>query len=76
VNNANEMFEYDERRRIRIHPRAKALITALSNFIYKPDTSIPKKDGFDHLCDAMGYLLWSEFNVLQRNSLTVTTFRI
>lgn len=72
VNNAQAMFlkqatragEHD-RRRVRIHPRAKPLITALSNLTYKENTSIRDKgSGFDHVCDALDYLLWQEFNVL------------
>jgi hypothetical protein len=65
VNNAQAMYQQGERRRVRIHPRAKALITALSNLTYKEGTSIRDKgSGFDHVCDAIDYLLWSEFNVL------------
>jgi len=65
-NNANQMYEHDGRRRVRIHPDARPLITGLANLTYKEDTSIRnKKSGFDHICDAMDYLLWQEFNVLQ-----------
>lgn len=75
-NNANAMY-HDRatgRRRARIHPRADALITALSNLTYKEGTSQrDKKSGFDHLCDAMDYLLWQEFNVLEPDR-TPTTF--
>lgn len=64
-NNANAMFLQGARRRVRIHPRAKPLITALKNLTYKEGTSIRDKgSGFDHVCDANDYLLWSEFNVL------------
>lgn len=66
-NNANAMYwdANTQRRRVRIHPKAKALVTALSNLTYKEGTSQrDKKSGFDHLCDAMDYLLWQEFNVL------------
>jgi PBSX family phage terminase large subunit len=67
VNNAQQMFSHGERRRVRIHPRAKALTTGLANLTYKEGTSQPdKKSGFDHICDALGYLLWQEFNVLER----------
>lgn len=69
VNNAQAMFLDAEtnRRRVRIHPRASALTTGLSNLTYKEGTSQPdKKSGFDHICDALGYLLWQEFNVLHR----------
>lgn len=64
-NNANAMYLQDGRCRVRIHPDAKVLITALSNFTYKEGTSIRnKKSPFDHICDAADYLLWQEFNVL------------
>lgn len=66
INNTQQMF-FDaetQRRRIRIHPRAKALITGLANLTYKEGTSAPdKKSGFDHITDALGYLTWQEFNV-------------
>jgi hypothetical protein len=64
-NNANEMY-FDvltSRRRVKIHPTAAALITALSNLTYKNGTR-DKKSPFDHICDATDYLLWQEFNVL------------
>jgi len=75
INNTNEMFEYDGRRRIRVHPSARALITALGNLTYKEGTSAPdKKSGFDHITDALGYLLWEEFNVLQPAGTVFTTY--
>lgn len=65
VNNAQAMFLQGARRRVRIHPRAVPLISALKNLTYKEGTSIrDKSSGFDHVCDALDYLLWQEFNVL------------
>lgn len=65
INNAQQMFFHEDKRRVRIHPRATVLTTGLANLVYKDGTSQPdKKSGFDHICDAMGYLLWQEFNVL------------
>jgi PBSX family phage terminase large subunit len=67
INNAQRMYFDPEinRRRIRINPKASALITGLSNLTYKEGTSAPnKKSGFDHICDAIDYLLWQEFNVV------------
>jgi hypothetical protein len=64
-NNANEMY-FDvlaNTRRVKIHPKAIALITALSNLTYKNGVR-DKKSPFDHICDATDYLLWQEFNVL------------
>jgi hypothetical protein len=66
-NNANAMFAAGKplRRRVRVHPRAKAYITALKNLTYKEGTSVRDKgSGFDHVCDAGDYVLWQEFNVL------------
>lgn len=61
----NDKGERTEVRRVLIHPRCKSLIRALSGLIYKEGTSQPhKKDGYDHPCDALGYLLWQEFNTL------------
>ncbi len=65
INNVNQMLLEDGKRRLRIHPDAKALITALASLTYKEGTSQPNKNsGFDHLCDALGYLCWQEFNVV------------
>jgi len=76
-NNANAMYETDDRRRVRIHPDAKPLITAAANLTYKEDTSIrDKKSGFDHILDAMDYLLWQEFNVLENRKPTSFSFRV
>jgi hypothetical protein len=70
-NNANAMYLQGDRRRVRVHPRALALRKGLKNLTYKEGTSIrDKASGFDHICDAMDYLLWQEFNVLwQRPSV-------
>ena len=78
-NNANAMYldKASDRRCVRIHPDAKSLITALSNLTYKEGTSQrDKKSGFDHMCDAMDYLLWQEFNVLERRTAETFEFRV
>lgn len=55
VNNTQAMLLKGPRRRVRIHPRAKPLITALSNLTYKEGTNIrDKASGFDHICFAAG----------------------
>lgn len=73
-NNANAMYEEGGLRRLRIHPKAKALITALANLTYKEGTSQrDTKSPYVHICDATDYLLWQEFNVLQQNTARVTT---
>ena len=63
VNNTNALFS---RKKIRIHPQAKPLIKALLSLTYKQGTSIRDKgSGWDHVCDALDYLTWSEFNILE-----------
>lgn len=76
VNNAQAMFLQGGRRRVHIHPRAKALIAGLKNLTYKEGTSIrDKASGFDHICDALDYLLWQEFNVVgTRASVAFSSF--
>ncbi len=65
INNVNMMLCHDERRRLRIHPRAGVLVEALSSQVFKDGTSLPdKKGGFDHPNDALGYLCWQQFNLL------------
>lgn len=65
VNNTNKMLLDGGRRRVRLHPEAKVLRTALASQVFKEGTSQPdKKSGYDHPNDALGYLLWQEFNVL------------
>jgi hypothetical protein len=68
INNSNDMF-FDKktgRRRCRLHPDAKALRIGLQNLVFKEGTSQPQKGRYDHICDALGYLLWQEFNVLHQ----------
>ena len=63
------------RRRLRVHPRASLLIRALDGQTYKPGTSLPDKtSGLDHVNDALGYLVWQRFNLLQSNRATTSTF--
>jgi hypothetical protein len=65
VNNTQAMLLQGDRRRIRIHPRAKALIASYKGLCYKEGTSIPDKGGgLDHMADACDYLMWQEWNVL------------
>lgn len=55
------------RRRLKVHPKAAALIRALDGLTYKDGTSIPDKSlGLDHLTDALGYLVWQRFNLLAK----------
>jgi len=53
-------------RRATFHPRTLATLgRALEGLTYKEGTSQPDKtQGLDHITDALGYVLWSEFNLL------------
>ena len=58
-------------RRLMVHPRCKTLIRCLDGLTYKSGTNEPDKTlGLDHLPDALGYLVWSEFPVLVPQVLT------
>jgi hypothetical protein len=81
INNTQAMlFSADGRRRLQIHPRAAPLIRALDGLTYKEGpkgTSQPDKTlGLDHITDALGYLLWSQFNLLENRKATTTTWRV
>lgn len=71
VNNVQELLHdpRTKRRRLLVHPKARALVKSLGHMTYKEGTSIPdKKKGLDHMADALGYLCWQEFNVLSDKS--------
>ena len=77
VNNTqSNLASSDGRRRVRIHPTGGALLgRALDGLTYKDSTNlVDKTSGLDHLPDALGYVLWQEFNLLQR-SWTVRNYR-
>ena len=77
VNNTQAMLLQGTRRRVRIHPRATALIRGLKNLTYKEGTSIrDKASGFDHVCDALDYLLWEEFPVVTQRRVVTGDFSI
>lgn len=78
INNVNAML-YDAeqgRRRLLVHPSAGSLVKSLVHMTYKEGTSQPDKtSGLDHMADALGYLLWQEFNVLQAREAVADNFR-
>lgn len=78
VNNAQALLkDASGRSRIRIHPRAQALVRSWDGLTYKAGTSqVDKSGGLDHMADAADYLLWQEFNLLQSNIAHITTYRI
>lgn len=52
-------------RRLFIHPRCKETIRGLDGMTYKAGTSQPDKTlGLDHIADALGYLVHSEFPIV------------
>jgi len=59
-------------RRLLVHPKARALVRSLDGLTYKEDTSIPDKNsGLDHMADALGYLVWQRFNLLETRRAVV-----
>jgi hypothetical protein len=57
--------------RLYIHPRCTELIKGLDGMTYKPGTSQPDKSlGIDHITDALGYCIHSEFPI-RRNIISV-----
>lgn len=66
VNNVQAMLRNAQgRSRVTVAPSATALIKALDGLTYKAGTNLPDKgSGLDHVTDAFGYLLWSQFNTL------------
>lgn len=63
VNEVNALFRNkDGQARCFVSPRAKPLIKALEGLTYKEGTNFPDKTtGLDHMADALGYLIHSEF---------------
>ena len=80
INNVQALLLQADRRRIRIHPRAEALIASLKGLCYKEGTSIvdkgPRGGNLDHMADALGYLCWQEFNVFRNRTLTLGTYHV
>jgi len=67
VNTVNTMLcNANGERRLLIDPTCKHLIRALDGLVYKEGTNIPdKSSGFDHLCDALGYLIMGAFPMIR-----------
>ncbi len=54
-----------------IHPACKMLIKGMEGLTWKEGTSAPDKSlGLDHMCDAYGYLVHSEFPLISRTATT------
>ena len=78
INAVQAMLRDDAgRRRLKIHPQARALLLSLAGLTYKEQTSLPDKaSGLDHMADALGYLVWQRFNLLQSRGVTIRTVHI
>lgn len=62
--------------RLQVHQSCKRLIECLELQSYT-DKGEPDKDaGFDHMNDALGYLVWREFNPLHANAGRSTGIRV
>jgi hypothetical protein len=59
INACNSLFfkREDSTTRFKIDPKCKHTIKSLRNWSYKPETMVPQKDGWDHACDSLGYLI-------------------
>lgn len=56
----SKLFPATGARKLVIHSRCHRLIEALENYHYPtslPNTEVPEKDGPDHLCDALRYMI-------------------
>ena len=53
----SRLLSSDGQRKLLIDPKCKQTIESLERQTYKEGTSIPNKDGFDHMNDALGYLV-------------------
>ena len=63
-------------RRLFVHSRCHVLLDGLEGLTYKEGTNQPDKDrGLDHITDALGYLVHSEFP-LQQLDVTFSEFRM
>jgi hypothetical protein len=73
INSVNAMFENANRqRRLFIDRGCRNLIRALDSLSFKVETHIPdKSSGFDHITDALGYLIMGAFPML-KNEVTIT----
>lgn len=59
--------------RVRIHPRAVALIKALEGLTWVKNAPDPKSP-LIHITDAFGYLLWQQFNLLDASGWRISRF--
>jgi hypothetical protein len=77
INTVNaRLCDANGRRHIAISPRCRHLIKALEHITYKERTRLPdKSSGFDHITDALGYLIMGVFPILT-HEVTMSTVLI
>lgn len=51
-----------------IDPKCKPVIESLERQVYKESTQIPEKDGYDHMNDALGYVIHSRYPIRRDRS--------
>jgi hypothetical protein len=59
----SRLLSSDGERHLFVSPKCKQTIKSLERQTYKEGTSVPNKDGFDHMNDALGYLVEYVFPV-------------
>ena len=59
INACNSLFfkRDNNTTKFKIDPKCKHTIKSLRNWSYKPESMVPQKDGWDHACDSLGYLI-------------------
>jgi len=57
----------DDTTRLKIHPRATALIKSLEGQVYNDSGEPDKSGGLDHMNDALGYMLWNVSNLFKKS---------
>lgn len=78
INAVNALFcSASGLRRCFVHPRVQETLgRSLDGLTYKPDTNIPNpKGGLVHITDALGYLVWQRFNLLEHRTWTPAVVR-
>jgi Terminase large subunit, T4likevirus-type, N-terminal len=73
INSVNAMLlNAQGARRLIISRRCPHLIKALDSLMYKPETKFPdKRSGFDHVTDALGYMVSAVFPIVPINTIGI-----
>jgi hypothetical protein len=73
INAVNAMLKNaHDARRLVISPRCTHLIKGLDSLMYKPGTKLPdKSSGFDHVTDALAYMISAVFPIVPINTVSI-----